>query len=101
MVLDNCNAWSVAVTFPAGTNDKIGQPRRWAHNDTVTVVAENATRALALLKEQWPDATVWSVNHIGSRTIVLVDAHVRADGKVVCPSCHMATGHHVKCETNA
>lgn len=73
MILDNCHTWSVAVTFPTGSIDAKGAARRWAHNDTITVVAESATRAIELAKEQWPDVKVWSVNHVGSRTILLAD----------------------------
>lgn len=73
MIIDNCNAFAVRVTFPAGSVAKDGKPRRWAHNDTVTVVAESIDRALAMVHAEWPSATVWGANHIGSRTILMVD----------------------------
>lgn len=74
MILDNQHTWSVAVTFPPGSKDKAGKERRWAHNDTITVVAGSAARAIELVSAQWPDAKVWTVNHTGSRTILMVDA---------------------------
>lgn len=73
MILENCHTWSVAVTFPPGSVDKAGKERRWAHNDTITVVAESAARAIEMVTAQWPEVKVWTVNHIGSRTILMAD----------------------------
>ncbi len=73
MIIDNCSTWAVQVTFPPGSLDAKGAARRWAHNDTVTVVAESIGRALELVATQWPAARVWAMNHSGSRTILMVD----------------------------
>jgi len=73
MIIDNCSTWAVQVTFPPGSIDAKGSARRWAHNDTITIVAPGVDRVLALVHAQWPDATVWCVNHSGSRTILMVD----------------------------
>lgn len=73
MIIDNCNAWQVRVTFPPGSKDAKGAARRWAHNDTITVVAADIDRASSAVRRQWPDVTIWSVNHVGSRTILMVD----------------------------
>lgn len=72
MILDSCKAWSAAVTFPAGSLDNKGR-KRWSHNDIITVVAQSAARACEMVQAQWPDVTVWSVNHVGSKTIVMAD----------------------------
>ncbi len=68
MKLDNCNTWSVAITHPK--NDAMG--RRWAHNDTVTVVATSMLEAHAEVLKEWPDVKIWSINHIGSKTVLLM-----------------------------
>ena len=81
MILDNCHTWSVAVTFPSGSVDKQGKERRWAQNDTITVVAASAARALEMVQTQWPSATVWTVNHIGSRTILMADVPAQTGSK--------------------
>lgn len=73
MILDRCLTWSVQVTFPAGSVDSQGKQRRYAHNDTVTVVAADAKRAIELVQTQWPTVQVWAVNHVGSRTILMAD----------------------------
>lgn len=78
MILNNCHTWSVSITFPAGSPDSKGEARRWAHNDTVTVVAPSAARAIVLVETEWPTVKVWTVNHVGSRTILMVDADLTA-----------------------
>ena len=81
MILENCHTWTVAVTFPAGTLDKYGKERRWAHSDSVTVVCTSAARAIEMVAAQWPDAKVWTVNHVGSRTILMADLPVSTSGE--------------------
>jgi hypothetical protein len=68
MKIENCNAWAIQVTLPPDA----GKGRRWTHNDTITVVAKDVESATAEVRREYPDAKVWAVNHIGSRTILLV-----------------------------
>ncbi len=74
MIVDNRMAWTVKVTFAARTIKDDGSARQWTENTTVTVIADKIDRALAMVKKQWPEATIWSANHVGSRTIILLDA---------------------------
>jgi hypothetical protein len=71
--LDTASAWSVRVTFPPGSTDSKGEARHWAHNDTITVITHaGVTGAIAAVAEAYPSATVWAVNHVGSRTMLIV-----------------------------
>ena len=83
MIIDNCSTWAVQVTFPPGSIDAKGSARRWAHNDTITVVAPGVDRALALVRANWPLATVWCVNHSGSRTVLMVDDELLAASRAI------------------
>jgi hypothetical protein len=70
MKLDKSHAWSVQVTLPADQ----GKGRRWAHNDTITVITQGgAEAAMTEVKREYPDATIWAVHHLGSRTVLLLD----------------------------
>jgi len=73
MIIDNCQTWSVRVCFPPGSTDSKGARRRYAHNDTITVVAASLDRASELVKKQWPGVTIWGIGHVGSRTVLMVD----------------------------
>lgn len=81
MIVNNCKAWSVAVTFPIGSVDAEGKKRRWSLNETITAVAETAARAIQAVQAQWPDAVIWSANHVGSKTILIVDSANCSEGE--------------------
>jgi hypothetical protein len=73
MIIENEFTWTVTVTFPRDSLDAKGEKRRWAHNDSITVVASSLLRAHEMVMAQWPHVQVWSINHKGSRTLLMVD----------------------------
>ncbi len=78
MKLDNSHAWAVQVTLPADQS----KGRRWAHNDTITVITTGGIDgAMRAVMAEYPDAKIWAANHSGSRTVLILDVPTPSGGE--------------------
>lgn len=67
MRIENTYAWQVTLTHQVQEG---GRPR--TRNETVTAVARDPVSAAQLAMAEYPGCTVWSINHCGSKTVLLV-----------------------------
>ena len=73
MLIDTTRAWAVQLTHPQGSLNAKGDARKWPENASVTVVAPDIHRVIELVRKEWPAATLWSVNHVGGKQVLLAD----------------------------
>jgi hypothetical protein len=79
MQLRTSNVWAVTMTLPPIPNST-DRVRRYIQNKRVVVFSETLERALGLVREAFPDATLYSVNHRGKDDMYW-------DGDATVPAC--------------
>lgn len=67
MKIENTYAWQVTLTHPVRDGE-----RTYTRNETVTAVASDPVAAAQLAMAEYPGCKVWSINHCGSKTVLLV-----------------------------
>lgn len=70
MKIENMLAWSVSLSRPRGEHEKT----KWGShaNEHVTAVAPDPVAAAELVYAEYPGAKIYSINNVGSKTILLV-----------------------------
>lgn len=74
MKLDLNHSWSVRVDIPKNVTT-LGEPcRPYRHHMNLIVYAPTLERALAVVRADCPEATVWAINHANANAIILSEA---------------------------
>ena len=63
------SVWNIQLTLPPEPK-KPGSSFTYSKNLSVVAIAETFDGAMALVKNMWPDAKIWSVNHVANRTVL-------------------------------
>jgi hypothetical protein len=71
MKLDLKHSWSVRVDIPKNTTT-LGEPcQTYRKHLNLIVYAPTLERALAVVRADAPEATVWAINHANADAIIL------------------------------